>query len=170
MTRFTSWPAHKSIDDSRTFLAYAISRYTNGEPMGYAVVETATNHLIGTCGVENFAERHKRAEIAYAIASSHWDKGFATEAALRGRRSRVPRAPAQPAPVVLPRREHRLGPRDGEAGHDLRGRSATTSSSKAATTTSGIIRSCETSGSCRPPPRVSSDPWQTTGSAWSRRA
>jgi [ribosomal protein S5]-alanine N-acetyltransferase len=81
MTRYTSWAPHESIDDSRTFLAFVESRYRNGEPVGHAVVDAATNRMIGTCGVASYSEQHERAEIAYAISAEYWNKGYITEAA-----------------------------------------------------------------------------------------
>jgi ribosomal-protein-alanine N-acetyltransferase len=81
MTRYTSWAPHQTIDDSRRFLAFVESRYRNGEPVGYGVVDAKTNRMIGTCGLASFSEQHERGEIAYAIAAAYWGKGYMTEAA-----------------------------------------------------------------------------------------
>jgi ribosomal-protein-alanine N-acetyltransferase len=81
MTRYTSWSPHTSIDESRGFLAHAVNAYENGQPIGHGVVEAASGRLIGTCGISMWNEQHERGEVAWAIAASHWNQGYATEAA-----------------------------------------------------------------------------------------
>jgi ribosomal-protein-alanine N-acetyltransferase len=81
MTRFTTWDAHKSIDDSRAFLTQAVGKYDRGEAMDYGVVDAATNQLIGTCGIVNFSEQHQRGDLGYGVAVPYWCKGYMTEAA-----------------------------------------------------------------------------------------
>ncbi|MBC8109018.1 MAG: GNAT family N-acetyltransferase [Anaerolineae bacterium] len=81
MTRFTTWEAHKSIDDSRAFLTQAVGKYERGEAMDYGVVAAANNQLIGTCGIVNYSEPHQRGDLGYGIAVPYWSKGHMTEAA-----------------------------------------------------------------------------------------
>jgi [ribosomal protein S5]-alanine N-acetyltransferase len=81
MTRFTTWDAHKSIDDSRAFLTQAIGKYERGEAMDWAIVDASNNQMIGTCGITNFSEQHQRGDLGYGIAVPYWGKGYMTEAA-----------------------------------------------------------------------------------------
>ena len=81
MTRFTTWDAHRSIDDSRAFLAQALNKYENGQAMDWGIVDAATNQVIGTCGLTNFSEQHQRGDLGYGIAVPYWGKGYMTEAA-----------------------------------------------------------------------------------------
>ena len=81
MTRFTTWDAHESIGVSRAFLAQAVNKYQNGQAMDWAIVDAATNQMIGTCGIVNFSEEHQRGDLGYGIAAPYWGKGYMTEAA-----------------------------------------------------------------------------------------
>jgi ribosomal-protein-alanine N-acetyltransferase len=81
MTRFTTWEAHQSVDDSRAFLTQAVNKYENGQPMDWGIVDAATSQLIGTCGLTNYSEQHKRGDLGYGIAVPYWNKGYMTEAA-----------------------------------------------------------------------------------------
>ena len=81
MTRFTTWDAHQSIDDSRAFLAQAINKYQNGLAMDWGIVDGATDQLIGTCGLTSYSEQHHRGDLGYGIAVPYWNKGYMTEAA-----------------------------------------------------------------------------------------
>src|SRR5688572_16707527 len=81
MTRFTTWDAHRSIDDSRAFLAQAINKYDNGQAMDWAIVDAVAGPMIGTCGLTNYSEQHQRGDLGYGIAAPYWNKGYMTEAA-----------------------------------------------------------------------------------------
>ncbi|CAN5444563.1 GNAT family protein [soil metagenome] len=81
MTRFTTWDAHRSIDDSRAFLTQAAGKYERGDAMDWGVVDASSNHLVGTCGIVNFSEQHQRGDLGYGIAVPFWNQGYMTEAA-----------------------------------------------------------------------------------------
>ncbi|VVE51263.1 GNAT family N-acetyltransferase [Pandoraea iniqua] len=42
-----------------------------------AVIDNASNELIGTIGFHTISERNRTAEIAYDLAPSHWGRGIA---------------------------------------------------------------------------------------------
>jgi RimJ/RimL family protein N-acetyltransferase len=114
MTRFTTWDAHRSIDDSRAFLAQALNKYENGQAMDWGIVDAATNQVIGTCGLTNFSEQHQRGDLGYGIAVH--DRSGA-----RRDRLRIPHVADESPAKLLQRAQHRLGTRDGKARHDSRG-------------------------------------------------
>ena len=81
VTRFTTWDTHRSVEDSRAFISFALQRYEAGHAVGYGIVDAATNHVIGTCGIAGWSDQHERGDLAYAIAAPYWNKGYMTEAA-----------------------------------------------------------------------------------------
>jgi len=80
--RFTLWDAHKSIDDSRTFLRdYAAANYLIGVPDPYALVLKETDGLIGAIGAHWASEKDKCLEFGFWLAEPYWGRGLAVEAA-----------------------------------------------------------------------------------------
>jgi len=80
VSRYVSWPRHRSIEDAHAFLRYAIAAAEEGRELIWAIVEHATGTVIGTVGLR--LQGH-RVELGYALAQRHWGRGFATEAAAR---------------------------------------------------------------------------------------
>lgn len=78
MMRFIREP--QSRTESRNWLKLISSRWES-ERIGFcAVVEKASNRLIGWCGLWQLTETGET-EVGYAIAREFWGKGYATEAA-----------------------------------------------------------------------------------------
>jgi [ribosomal protein S5]-alanine N-acetyltransferase len=80
VTRFVSWPRHRSLDDATTFLEYAATAVSSGREMQWALARRDDDTMIGTAGVR--LQGH-RVELGYVIAQPHWGRGYATEAATR---------------------------------------------------------------------------------------
>ncbi|UVI32307.1 GNAT family N-acetyltransferase [Paenibacillus spongiae] len=80
VSRFTTWENHKRIEDTMTFLNMVTQKYENNQPSDWGIVYKETNMLIGTCGWVYLNETHRRAEIGYALARKHWNRGIITEA------------------------------------------------------------------------------------------
>jgi ribosomal-protein-alanine N-acetyltransferase len=80
VARYTTWEAHKTIDDSRTVLSQWVDLYATGQVAPWGVVHKGDAKLIGTCGFVSWAPRHARAEVAYALSRPYWGKGYTTEA------------------------------------------------------------------------------------------
>lgn len=76
-TRFMSWPTHKSIDDTRTFLKFAIQSWELGLDYSYSIRLKHTNQLIGSFGAINEAGK---IQFGYIFTPTHWGMGYATEA------------------------------------------------------------------------------------------
>jgi ribosomal-protein-alanine N-acetyltransferase len=76
VTKYMSWRAHKSIDDSVSFLEYSDSEWDRW-PAGPYLIEGPSG-LVGSCG---FAFRtDSEAEVGYILLHSVWGRGYATEA------------------------------------------------------------------------------------------
>ncbi len=80
-TVHTIWDTHRSLDDTRAFLASALARQSAGGPPHWAIQELEGTGLIGTCGFVNLAPEHLRGEIGYVLSPKFWGRGYGTEAA-----------------------------------------------------------------------------------------
>lgn len=69
VARYTSWPAHGSVEDSRAFLDYVLEQYQRGEVAPWGVVNKAGGRLVGTCGFLDWVQHAAWAEIGYALSS-----------------------------------------------------------------------------------------------------
>jgi ribosomal-protein-alanine N-acetyltransferase len=80
MTRYVGWDAHRTIEDSRAFLATVIEQYHNGHVANWGIEQRENGRLIGTCGFIYWNITHARAEIGYALGRKYWNMGYMTEA------------------------------------------------------------------------------------------
>jgi ribosomal-protein-alanine N-acetyltransferase len=78
-TRFLSWPTHRSVDDTRTFIKYAIESWNYGLDYTYSI-RLKNRVLIGSIGILHDAGR---VQIGYVISPTHWNRGYTTEACSR---------------------------------------------------------------------------------------
>jgi len=82
VTRFTTWDAHRTDEDSREFISnYALGSYLQGVPDPYAIVARDTNQLIGATGCRWTSEPNRCMEFGYWLTEPYWGRGLATEAA-----------------------------------------------------------------------------------------
>jgi RimJ/RimL family protein N-acetyltransferase len=78
VTRYVGWPTHRSVEDTRTFLAYAEAQWRRWPAAAYLVFARDTGDLVGGTG---FAfEEPYRAMTGYVLARDAWGRGYATEA------------------------------------------------------------------------------------------
>jgi ribosomal-protein-alanine N-acetyltransferase len=75
-TKYLSWPTHKSVDETRRYLKYAIESWNFGIDYTYSI-RLKTSVLIGSIGV---LHDQGKAQLGYVIGPAHWRKGYATEA------------------------------------------------------------------------------------------
>lgn len=80
VARYTTWDAHLRIEDSRRFLRTVMQMRALGQAVPWGVVDLETGRLIGTAGYVWWRPDGRRAEVGYAIARSHWNRGLVTEA------------------------------------------------------------------------------------------
>lgn len=80
VTRYVTWPAHASIENTRGFLSYVLQRYENGEAADWGLVLKENLKLIGTCGFVWWNRQHFSAEIGYVLSRKYWGQGLMTEA------------------------------------------------------------------------------------------
>jgi [ribosomal protein S5]-alanine N-acetyltransferase len=81
VTRFTLWDAHKTIDDTLTFIRdYAALRYAEGLADPYAITVIPDPRPIGACGCFWASHPNRTMELGYWIGEPFWGKGIAAEA------------------------------------------------------------------------------------------
>ena len=80
MTRFVTWPVHRTLDDTYRFLSNVVRQYELGPVTTWGIVDNSTNVFIGTIGCHGIDRDNLRTEAGYAIARAHWGRGLMTEA------------------------------------------------------------------------------------------
>jgi ribosomal-protein-alanine N-acetyltransferase len=80
VTRYTTWDAHRTVEDSRRFIEQTIAAYQRGENAELAMELKEDKKVIGTCGLVSVSAEHCRGELAFAMAKEHWGKHFMGEA------------------------------------------------------------------------------------------
>lgn len=70
-------PSHKQTED---FIATNINRQARLGFSIWAVIETASDTLIGMCGLAEFGHGVTGIELAYRLRRDRWGRGYATEA------------------------------------------------------------------------------------------
>ena len=78
VAKYTSWHAHKSIDDTKTYVEYMASKR---ELSDYNWIIECDNKIIGSINVCYSDEELEIAGLAYVLAYDYWGKGYMTEAA-----------------------------------------------------------------------------------------
>lgn len=81
VSKYALWSPHKSISETRDFIAYQLSLKRRRRCFFFAVEEKDSKKVIGTCSYVSIDNNYKIAEIGYTVSSSYWNKGYATEAA-----------------------------------------------------------------------------------------
>lgn len=77
VTKYLSWPRHRSLHDTRHFLAFSDAEWQQWPVGPYLVHSLADRHLLGGTGLH--FESPTVAETGYVFARDAWGQGFATE-------------------------------------------------------------------------------------------
>ncbi|MFO0266541.1 MAG: GNAT family N-acetyltransferase [Cyclobacteriaceae bacterium] len=76
-TRYVSWPTHESVEDTRSFLAYARAAWERGSDYSFSLRIKSTNRLIGSIGL---IHDEGKIQFGYILSPQQWGMGYATEA------------------------------------------------------------------------------------------
>jgi ribosomal-protein-alanine N-acetyltransferase len=76
VTKFMAWPTHRSVDDTRGFVRYAIEAWNLGLDYSFSIRLKRSNAMIGSFGVVN---ENGKIQFGYALTPTAWGYGFATE-------------------------------------------------------------------------------------------
>ncbi len=80
VNRYWSFPAWTEVSQARDYLATAIAARDASRMLCWAMVEGDSDRLIGATTLFAINREQGRAEIGYALRSSHWGRGCAHEA------------------------------------------------------------------------------------------
>jgi ribosomal-protein-alanine N-acetyltransferase len=78
VTRFLSWPTHRTVEDTRAFLEYSDAEWTRWPAGPYLIESREGARLLGGTGLA--FETPFRAATGYVLAREAWGLGYATEA------------------------------------------------------------------------------------------
>jgi [ribosomal protein S5]-alanine N-acetyltransferase len=78
VTRYLAWPCHRSLDDTRAFIATSDAAWSRWPAGPLLVFDRAGGALLGSTGLD--FESADRATTGYAFAEDAWGRGVATEA------------------------------------------------------------------------------------------
>jgi len=77
--QYVTWDAHKTQEDSLRFLQWTLSRYRDGEPSDWAIMEKESGRIIGSMGLVSVEPANLCCEVGYVIGRPYWGKGYTTE-------------------------------------------------------------------------------------------
>ena len=76
VTKYVSWRAHRSINETREFLRACLCAWEEGTSFHWAIVVRENNQLVGMISAR--VDSHKW-ELGYVLDRSRWGKGYMTE-------------------------------------------------------------------------------------------
>ncbi len=77
VTRFLSWPTHRSISETRAYLTFSESEWQRW-PAGPYLITSPDQGILGSTGLG--FDTSYRAATGYVLAKDAWGLGYATEA------------------------------------------------------------------------------------------
>lgn len=77
VTRLLAWPRHRSIEDTRDFVAWSASVWDSRPAGPYLILESG-DRIVGSTGLD--VETTHRAATGYVLSRQAWGRGLATEA------------------------------------------------------------------------------------------
>jgi [ribosomal protein S5]-alanine N-acetyltransferase len=78
VTRYVGWPAHRTVADTRAFLAFSDDQWDQWPAGPYLACSRADGTLLGSTGL--MFETPQTAMTGYVFATDAWGRGYATEA------------------------------------------------------------------------------------------
>ncbi len=80
VTRYTTWDAHATVEESRRYIDKIIAGYQRGDNAELAIEHKADRKVIGACGLKAVSLEHCRGELVFAMAKQYWGSGLMAEA------------------------------------------------------------------------------------------
>jgi len=68
-------------DGAASWIRYTIAQREQGHELNFAMIEIASDTLVGVCGVLNIEGRPRRGELGYWVGVPYWGRGYASAAA-----------------------------------------------------------------------------------------
>lgn len=80
VTKYMTWPTHRSVEDTKTVLADWIAAYDRPEKYEWCITRKETGEPIGSMGVAGCNEKAESMEVGYCIGRAYWNRGITAEA------------------------------------------------------------------------------------------
>jgi RimJ/RimL family protein N-acetyltransferase len=80
VARYWSREAWTDIAQAEESIKATMAAHEDGSGVRFGIELLSTGELIGNVGLYSFFEQNRRCDIGYALASKHWNQGYATEA------------------------------------------------------------------------------------------
>ena len=81
VSRYVTWDIHRTLKDTKEFIAFIERQYENGDVAPWAVEYKENGRMIGTVDFVIWRPQHHLAELGYVLNKAYWGKGIMTEAA-----------------------------------------------------------------------------------------
>ena len=81
VTKYLTWPTHKSVEDTKALLARWVAEYERPERLNFAIVLKEEEKLIGGIDVVHYVDGVP--VIGYNLSRAYWNRGYMTEACRR---------------------------------------------------------------------------------------
>lgn len=83
VTKFLTWPTHKCIEDSKSFINYCIDKYSDLSFYNWAIELKDSHELIGNISIEHINEETNNMMLGWVIGKKYWGNGYVPEAGNR---------------------------------------------------------------------------------------
>ncbi len=80
VTKFLSWPTHRSAEFTRELLSKWVSFYEDGKTYNWGITLKGEDHVIGNIAVVEREERTCSYEVGYCLGKAFWGRGIMPEA------------------------------------------------------------------------------------------
>ena len=81
VTKYLTWPTHKSVEDSKMFIEYCLDNYPTLSFYNWVLELKNTHELIGNVSIVEVFEKTNSMELGWVIGKKFWGNGYAPEAA-----------------------------------------------------------------------------------------
>jgi [ribosomal protein S5]-alanine N-acetyltransferase len=79
VTRFYNLDTFTDLDQARHVVESRRRRFDAGQGIRWAIARKEDNHVIGSCGYQNWVRDWRKAELGYELGSAWWGQGIMTE-------------------------------------------------------------------------------------------
>ncbi|MEH6936917.1 GNAT family protein [Bacillus sp. JJ664] len=80
VTRYYGLDTINNTSEVLDLIHYFKEMFATKKGIRWGIVNRETNTLIGSCGLNAYQERNKRAEVGYELHPDYWGHGYASEA------------------------------------------------------------------------------------------
>ena len=80
VSKYMTWQAHRSPEETREFIETIIRRYCKGQVAPWGIELRENTKLIGSCGFTAWDTDHARGEVGFVLSPNYSGRGYMTEA------------------------------------------------------------------------------------------